>query len=134
MSMDLSLDFQFDSTIERIWAALTDSDTLAKWVMENDFKPVVGHQFQFHQEPHGEWDGIIYCEVLEIEEPHRLSYTWESLGESTTVTWTLQALEDGKVNLHLDQTGFSRKQAYGGAKYGWTNMSGKLGEILEHRE
>lgn len=130
MSKNLSLDYQFNSSIEKVWAALTDSDTLAKWVMDNDFKPIVGHRFQFRQQPYGDWDGTIHCEVLEVDEPHRLSYTWVSGGENTTIIWTLQEDKDGTVHLHFDQTGFSKDQALGGAKYGWTSMCGQLEKVL----
>jgi uncharacterized protein YndB with AHSA1/START domain len=54
-----------------VWDALTNSDKLAKWVMDNDFKPIVGHRFQFQREPVEGWDGTIHCEVLEVDEPHR---------------------------------------------------------------
>jgi uncharacterized protein YndB with AHSA1/START domain len=130
MKQDLSLDFQFKSSIKQVWNALADSDKLAKWVMDNDFKPIVGHRFQFRREPVEGWDGIIHCEVLEVVEPHRLSYTWDSGGENTTIIWTLQENKDGTVHLHLDQTGFSKVQALGGAKYGWTSMCGQLEKVL----
>lgn len=131
MSSTVSLDFQYTTSIEKLWSALTDSDKLAKWVMENDFKPVVGHRFQFRMPPVNGWSGIIDCEVLIVDEPNRLSYTWASMGENNTVTWTLQDLGDGKVNLHLEQTGIENPQAVGGAKYGWTNMCGALAKVLE---
>ena len=129
MSLTLSLDFQYTTSIEKLWSALTDSSTLAKWVMENDFKPIVGHRFQFRAQPTEYWNGIIDGEVLIVDQPTRLSYTWSS-GETHTVTWTLQELGDGKVNLHLEQTGISNAQALGGAKYGWTNWSGELEKVL----
>jgi uncharacterized protein YndB with AHSA1/START domain len=47
MNLKVSLDFQFMSPIEKVWLALTDTNTLAKWIMANDFKPVVGHNFSF---------------------------------------------------------------------------------------
>ena len=37
--------FSSSSRIEKVWSALTDSSKLAKWITENDFKPVVGHTF-----------------------------------------------------------------------------------------
>ena len=46
---DVTLDFQFTSSIEQVWKALTDSDILAKWIWKNDFKPVVGEKFQFSE-------------------------------------------------------------------------------------
>ncbi|MEK3722672.1 SRPBCC family protein [Paenibacillus sp. FSL H8-0034] len=130
MSLTLSLDFQFTSSIEKVWSALTDSSKLAKWTMENDFKPVVGHRFQFRTQPTEWWNGIIDGEVLIVDAPDRLSYTWES-GEKHTVTWTLQDLGDGKVNLHLEQTGISNDQALAGAKYGWSNWFREFEKVLE---
>lgn len=127
---ELSLDFQFTSSIEKVWNALTDSETLAKWIMENDFKPVVGHRFQFRTQPTEWWNGIIDGEVLIVDEPYKLSYTFAS-GEEHTVTWTLKELEDGKVNLHLEQTGISSAQAVEGARYGWLNWFKGFEKVLD---
>ncbi|WCR28410.1 SRPBCC domain-containing protein [Paenibacillus thiaminolyticus] len=131
MSLTLPLDFQFTASIEKVWSALTDSSKLAKWIMENDFKPEVGHRFQFRTQPTEWWNGIIEGEVLIVDAPHRLSYTWASGGEKHTVTWTLQDLGDGKVNLHLEQTGFSNAQGVEGAKYGWSNWFREFEKVLE---
>jgi uncharacterized protein YndB with AHSA1/START domain len=135
MKPDVSLDFTFTSTIEEVWNALTDSAILAKWIMENDFKPVVGHTFQFRTEPNEWWDGIVNCEVLKVDKPYTLSYTWASAGESTVVTWTLTEGSDGTVRLQLDQAGFSeetkaRQGAIQGATYAWTSMGDKLRTVL----
>ncbi|MDG0875863.1 SRPBCC domain-containing protein [Paenibacillus thiaminolyticus] len=131
MSLALPLDFQFTASIEKVWTALTDSSKLAKWIMENDFKPEVGHRFQFRTQPTEWWNGIIEGEVLIVDAPHRLSYTWASGGEKHTVTWTLQDVGDGKVNLHLEQTGFSNTQGVEGAKYGWSNWFREFEKVLE---
>lgn len=138
MSLTLNLDFQYATTIDKLWNALTDSGKLAKWVaniqtgvpMENDFKPVVGHKFHFRTEPTEYWNGLIEGEVLVVEAPNKVSYTWGSGGETHTITWTLQELEGGKVNLHLEQTGLSNPQALGGAKFGWTKWCGNLEEVV----
>ncbi|WP_256757704.1 SRPBCC domain-containing protein [Cohnella sp. WQ 127256] len=131
MSLALSLDFQYTTSIEKAWSALTDSNKLAKWIMENDFKPVVGHSFQFRTQPSEYWDGIIEGKVIIVDAPNKLSYTWASGGEQHTVVWTLQDLGDGKVNLHLDQTGFSNPQGLEGARYGWGNWFGGFEKVLE---
>jgi uncharacterized protein YndB with AHSA1/START domain len=135
MKPDVSLDFQFTSSIEQVWNALTDSDMLAKWIWKNDFKPVVGQKFTFRAEPSEWWDGIVTGEVLEVDEPNKLSYTWISAGETTTVIWTLKEGSDGTIRLYLDQTGFSeetkaREGAIEGAKYGWTAMGNQLEKVL----
>ena len=129
---DVSLDFEFKNAIEKVWTALTDARTLAKWMIfkENNFKPLVGHKFQFRTEPNQWWDGIVHCEVLEVEAPHRLAYTWVSGGEETTVTWTLIQVDDRTTHVHLDQTGFKADQAFSGAMYGWQSMASELERVL----
>lgn len=136
MKPDVSLDYKFTSSINKVWNALTDSDTLARWIWSNDFKPVVGHKFQFRAEPNEWWDGIVQCEVLVVDEPNTLSYTWLSAGESTTVTWTLKEDSEGAVHLHLDQSGFSeetkaRQGAIEGAKSAWSHMAAQLDQVLQ---
>lgn len=128
---ELVLDFQFTSSINQVWTALTDSDMLAKWMWKNDFKPVVGYKFTYRAEPNEWWDGIVEGLVLEVEEPHSLSYTWGTGPEVHTVVWTLTALEDGGTQLHLDQTGISEQPgALEGAKYGQMELVGKLEKLL----
>jgi uncharacterized protein YndB with AHSA1/START domain len=59
--------------------------------MPNDFKPVVGHQFTFRTEPvpqHG-FDGIVHCQVLDLEPPRLLRIGWRGGALDTTVTWRL---------------------------------------------
>jgi uncharacterized protein YndB with AHSA1/START domain len=128
---DLSLDFQFTSSINTVWNAYTDSDMLAKWMWKNDFKPIVGHKFQFRAEPNEWWDGIVNGEVLVVDEPHKLSYTWGTGSEIHTVTWTFTKADDGTTHLHLDQTGISEGPgALEGAKYGQMELVGKLQKLL----
>lgn len=137
MSETVVLDVELKSPIERVWNALTDSATLSKWMLftSNDFKPVVGHAFQFSGAPG--WSGVVNCEVIEVDKPSRLSYSWASGGagaapHATVVTWTLTAAEGGVTRLHLEQSGFrgDAKQEIGGAKYGWTSMLDQLQGLL----
>jgi uncharacterized protein YndB with AHSA1/START domain len=127
---DISLDFQFTSSINTVWNSLTDSDTLAKWVMDNNFKPIVGHKCQFRNE---QWNLIVDCEVLVVDEPNKLSYTWIGGPINTIITWTLKQ-EDGITTLHLEQTGFDKEdQAFNGAKYGWASKIEELKKVLEEK-
>ncbi|MGN7457265.1 SRPBCC family protein [Paenibacillus pasadenensis] len=138
MSQTLTMDFPFSTTVEQLWSALTDSKKLAKWVanihtgepMDNDFEPVVGRRFQFRTTPNQWWDGVISGEVLVVEEPTKLSYTWTSAMEEHTIVWTLQELGGGKVNLHLEQTGISTSQAVEGARFGWGKWLAELEKLV----
>jgi len=50
------------------------------------------------------WDGIVNCRVLEIEAQRRLRYAWAVGGMDT--------------------------ENFGGARYGWKMMGGKLVDLL----
>jgi len=74
-----------------VWQALTDPALLARWLMPNDFKPVTGHTFTFRTEPvpqHG-FDGIVHCEVLDLEPPRLLRFSWRAGKLGTVVSWSL---------------------------------------------
>lgn len=131
MSLILSQDYQFETSVEKLWDALTDSAKLAKWIAPNDFKPVVGHRFQFRREPNEWWDGILHCEVLLVEPPSRLSFTMATGNEKHTVVLTVHDLGNGKVNLHLEQTGFTNKYGLQGAAQGWKAWCAALSELLK---
>ena len=73
----------------RVWTALTDPVLLARWLMPNDFKPVPGHVFTFRTEPvpqHG-FDGIVHCQVLDLEPPRLIRFSWRGGGLDTVVSW-----------------------------------------------
>ncbi|KMK75248.1 SRPBCC family protein [Alkalihalobacillus pseudalcaliphilus] len=125
---ELQLDFQFNSPIEKVWEALTHSETLAQWVMENNFRPIVGYKCQFRNEAIGL---VVHSEVLLVDKPNKLSYTWVGGPIDTVVIWTLK--QEGKVtHLHLEHAGFEEmNQAYHGAKYGWSNMVDNLKKLIE---
>ncbi len=135
-TVSVSLDVELKSPIGRVWEALTDPAILSKWMMfeTKDFRPVVGHKFQFRMSPDPSWTVIVDCEVLVVDEPHQLSYTWvvESQSHNTTVTWTLSESEDGGTRLRLEQSGFKSdaKQEIGGAKSGWKHMLEQLAILL----
>jgi len=74
----------------------------------------------------------VNCRFLEIEAPRRLSYRWVVGGMDTVVTFTLAPTASG-TRLSLVQSGFKpdQKKNFGGARYGWKLMGGKLVDLLE---
>lgn len=90
---------------EMVWAALTDGGQLEKWLMANDFRPEVGHRFQFKSKPAPGFDGIVDCEVLALEPERRMAISWKGGGIDTTVTFLLTPAETG-TELVLLQEGF----------------------------
>ena len=130
-----SIAFEFDllHSPEKVWRALTDPVLLAEWLLPVvGFKLEPGAAFTFKTQPYPGWDGTVNCRTLEIEADRKLSYTWV-VGNmlDTVVTFTLTPMASG-TRLSLVQSGFKpdQKQNFGGARYGWTLMGGKLVDLL----
>ncbi|THV58163.1 SRPBCC domain-containing protein [Flagellimonas alvinocaridis] len=119
MQREIKHRFAFSQPVEIVWEHLTDSELLAQWLMPNDFKPVVGHKFQFGAKPKYPlgFDGRIYCEVLEIVPYKKLVYSWkgglskENPSLVSTVTWILTPVDHGTV-LELEHEGFKGVKNY----------------------
>ena len=135
-----SISFEFDlhHEPEKVWRALTDPALLAQWLLPvADLELVPGAAFTLEAPPQPGWDGRVDCRLLEIEALRKLSYTWV-VGDpasgfflDTVVTFTLTPTESG-TRLSLVQSGFKpdQKRNFGGARYGWKTMGGKLVELL----
>lgn len=132
--------FYFPHPVETVWEYLTNSDLLALWLMKNDFKPVVGHEFQFRTGPIASlnFDGIFYCKVLDIVPLKYLSYSWNGgsgdgdISLESVVSWHLEATEKG-TDLRLEHSGFAKKENlefYNGLLRGWLEKLEKIATLL----
>ena len=88
---------------QQVWRGLTERRSLAAWLMDNDFEPQIGHKFQFRTHSLPGLDGVIRCEVLEIDAPKRLAYNWQDsyMSQPSIVIWTLTPV-DGGTQLQLE--------------------------------
>ena len=111
---------------EKIWRALTQPHLIEEWLMQNDFKPVVGHSFNLR----ADW-GAVDCQVQAVEPNKTLSYTWGAFGLESIVTWTLTPTSTG-THLRVEQSGFrpDQEKAYQGARYGWRQFFANLEQVL----
>ena len=86
-----------------VWEYLTNAELMELWLMKSNFQPTVGHEFQFRSNPVPslDFDGIIYCKVLEIDPFKKLSYSWQlgpgdgTINVDSVVRWELQATDKG---------------------------------------
>jgi uncharacterized protein YndB with AHSA1/START domain len=114
MSKTIQHQWFFPHPAETLWAYLTNSELLAEWLMETDFKPVIGHKFQFRTKAKVNvgFDGNIFCQVLEVTPFRKLSYSWRGgpgngrITLDSVVTWTLSEQEGG-TELLLQHSGFT---------------------------
>lgn len=77
---DIKKTVVFDAPIEKVWATVSSSEGIASWFMPNDFQAIVGHEFHIQSQ-----FGPSPCKVLEIEAPHRLSFSWDVDGWFVTI-------------------------------------------------
>ena len=130
----LTFELEVRHSPQKVWRALTEPALLAEWllpVVEGKLEP--GAAFTLQTQPFPDWDGTVKCRVLESEPRQKLSYTWVVGGMlDTVVTFTLRPTPTG-THLSIVHSGFKpeQKQNFGGARYGWKLMGGKLLELLE---
>lgn len=128
----LSFEFDLNHPPKKVWRALTDPALLAQWLLPViDLELVPGAAFTYKTQAYPGWDGTVNCKMLEIEAERKLSYAWTVPFLDTVVTFTLTPTPKG-TRLSLVQAGFKSEQGreFGGARYGWNMMGGKLVELL----
>ena len=101
-------------SVTRVWRALTDSELIPLWTATGaggrpeGFAPVPGTRFRFVAKPKPGWNGIVDCEVLEVNEPSLLRYSWtgDDGGDVTEVVYRLEP-HAGGTRFTYDHTGFT---------------------------
>jgi uncharacterized protein YndB with AHSA1/START domain len=107
MKLDLTLTEYLPASIEDVWKAITDSQVLALWLMENDFEAQLGARFTLRRvDPDPGWRGWIDCQVLELQAPTRMVWSWSDGAEPTVsrVIFELHA-EGSRTRLTLRHVG-----------------------------
>jgi uncharacterized protein YndB with AHSA1/START domain len=139
MTKSITHQFFYAYPPEAVWEFLTDPGLIAQWLMPNDFLPIIGHDFQFTIKPMPDFDfdGVIYCKVLEIIPFRKLSYSWKSgpvkgeLNIDSVVTWTLNPKENG-TELLLDHSGkMDNLPIFDLMHKGWLTNMRKIAEFLK---
>ncbi|MGO4856845.1 SRPBCC family protein [Arthrobacter sp. 2MCAF14] len=125
----------------KVWRALTEPALIARWLMENDFQAIVGHQFQMRgiPVPAVGFSGLVASEVLDVETEKFLRISWRDANSgnslNSTVTWSITA-EDTGTRLSLVHDGFNPDEPTHVASHrimsgGWRNhVFPRLGQTL----
>lgn len=131
MKLNIAIDQFYPHSIQQVWAALTDPTALAAWLMSaNDFEPRVGKRFTFRNEPRPGWRGRVECEVLELEPPSRMVWSWSGADEeSTRVEWRLEPVAGG-TRLKLEHSGETDPVTASRLTSGWAGKLSDLGREL----
>ena len=98
----------------KVWRAVTDPALVPLWTVTGagggleGFAPVVGTKFRLLARPKPGWNGVVDCEVLEVNEPSLLRYSWtgDQGGDVTQVVYRLEP-HAGGTRFSYDHTGFT---------------------------
>ena len=131
MKLEILLVEDYTHPIEKVWAALTDSAALAQWLMVNDFEPRIGKRFTLRAEPTPQWRGWMDCEVLAMEPPRRMVWSWHrsELEEPNRVEFRLEPITGG-TRLTLIHTGETDPEVGGRYSSGWPVKLTQLRSLL----
>ena len=86
-----------------VWKALTDPALVPLWTSTGQggrpegFEPVVGTRFRFVGKPFPGWDGIVRCQILAVDPPTLLRFTWRNKEDDdpSVVTYRLDDIPAG---------------------------------------
>ena len=84
---DIKKTIILEAPIQQVWDTVSTAEGIASWFMPNDFQPKVGHEFHV-QSPFGPSP----CKVMELDAPHRLSFSWDTDG--WFISFILKELDD----------------------------------------
>jgi uncharacterized protein YndB with AHSA1/START domain len=100
---DIKQTATFNAPIQKVWDSVSTSEGMSAWFMPNDFKAEEGHEFHI-QSPFGPSP----CKVLVIDEPHKLSFAWDT--EGWVVTFLLEEKGD-QTEFTLIHSGWKEEDA-----------------------
>ncbi len=132
MQNEIKHTWYFDQSPQEIWEYLTKPELLEQWLTKTDFKPVVGHKFQFTDKS----GKIIHCVVLDVKPPDRLTYSWQYSSAKdnklldSKVAWTLIPKEGG-TELQLAHSGFTALEDSIAHSNGWKTCLQRFTGLLK---
>jgi len=137
MQKDIQQAWFFTKSPKEVWEYLTKPDLIEQWLMKSDFQPVAGHKFRFTFEPkeNSRYEGIVYCEVLEVIPFTKLSYSWQKNSANdnkpfhSVITWTLVPKGSG-TELQLLHTGFTALEDVVAHDNGWNICHKQLEDLI----
>lgn len=138
MSQPFTIERSYKAPVSTVWKALTDKNEMKKWYFDlEEFKPEVGFVFEFEGGPEDR-KYIHHCEVTEVIENKKLTYSWAYAGYEGQSYVTFELFPEGdSTRLKLTHAGletFPPIADFAKANFeaGWTDIIGRsLKEYLE---
>ena len=137
MQKEITQTWFFRQPLQEVWDYLTKPELIEQWLMKNDFKPIVGRKFTFTFIPKdgSKYDGVVDCEVLEVEPFTLLSYSWKGYTKDrkrtfkSKVVWSLASKDNG-TELQLRHHGFTILEDLLTHTGGWRTCLTRLEKLI----
>lgn len=131
MKLDVAYEELLPHPIEAVWSELTNRASISDWLMATeDFKPAVGCRFRMKRSA-----GWVDAEVLEIEPPRRMVWSWsvDDSNPPSKVTFML-GREGSGTRLRLRHVGEFDPVEAGIFRDGWPGRIKALAEAVGRAE
>ncbi|TCP67327.1 SRPBCC family protein [Baia soyae] len=85
--------------LKTVWDIVSNSESIASWFMPNNLELKIGCEFHINS-PFGPSP----CKIIEVDEPHRLSFSWDIDG--WVITFLLKKCNDQQTEFTLIHSGW----------------------------
>ena len=124
----------FNAPVSKVWKAITDKEQMKQWYFDIDnFKPVLGFEFQFSGQGKEGTDYLHLCKITDVVVEKKITYSWRYDGLKGNSLVTFELFEEGdKTRLKLTHDGletfFMNGPDFAKESFiqGWTELIGNL--------
>jgi uncharacterized protein YndB with AHSA1/START domain len=121
MKLDVEYDELLPHPVQAVWSEITSAAAISDWLMmaTTDFEPAVGCRFRLKTDRLST-TGWIEAEVLEIDAPRRMVWSWSVSDGNPPSTVSFDLVEDARgTRLRLRHVGEFDEQVVELLRSGW---------------
>jgi len=112
MIEDIALTIDIDAPVERVWEVLCGEGLVEQWLGCLGYRAELGHVFYMQPDPAkreaGDIGGATHCELLALEPPHRMIFSWYYPETPRTLVTLALAPHDGGTRVSLGHDGWDQ--------------------------
>ena len=113
---NIEQEIRIEASRERVWAVLTGEGLVGEWLGCLGYRAEIGAIFYMQPDPSrraiGDIEGATHCELLSLEPPERMRFSWFLPGTpKTLVEILLSDHGDGSTTARLSHSGWDQFDA-----------------------
>jgi uncharacterized protein YndB with AHSA1/START domain len=113
---NIEAEIRIEADRQRVWDVLTREGLIEQWLGCLGYRAEIGALFYMQPDPAkraaGNVEGATHCELLDLEPPERMRFSWFMPGTpKTEVEIVLTGNDDGSTTARLVHSGWDRFEA-----------------------